>query len=97
MTLDLATLFIVAVFASAVAGYLLLVSWLQNRNVRAVAFWAAAFIIGAVGVALIAARGNIPDVWSIAIANAILATAYGVIWSGVRNFECRPISVPLMR
>jgi hypothetical protein len=47
MSLDLPTLFVIAVFASAVAGLLLLLSWLQNRNVRALALWAAAFIIGA--------------------------------------------------
>jgi diguanylate cyclase (GGDEF)-like protein len=48
------------------------------------------------GVALIAARGDIPDIWSITIANAIIATAYGIMWGGVRNFEGRPTSVPLM-
>jgi diguanylate cyclase (GGDEF)-like protein len=96
ISLDLPTLFVIAVFASAVAGLLLLLSWLQNRNVRALALWAAAFIIGAVGVALIAARGDIPDIWSITIANAFIATAYGIMWGGVRNFEGHPTSVPLM-
>jgi hypothetical protein len=96
MSLDLPMLFVIAVFASAVAGLLLLLSWLQNRNVRAPALWAAAFIIGAVGVALIAARGDIADIWSITIANAIIATAYGFMWGGVRNFEGHPTSVPLM-
>jgi diguanylate cyclase (GGDEF)-like protein len=96
MSLDLPTLFFIAVFASAVAGLLLLLSWLQNRNVRALALWAAAFIIGAVGVALIAARGDIPDIWSITIANAIIAAAYGIMWGGVRDFEGHPTSVPLM-
>ena len=96
MTLDLLTLFIIAVFISAVAGLLLLLSWLQNRNVRALAFWGAAFVIGSVGVALVSARSDIPDVWSIAIANAIVATAYGILWSGVRDFEGHPTSVILM-
>jgi diguanylate cyclase (GGDEF)-like protein len=96
MSLDIPTLFIVAVFVCAVAGFLLLLSWLQNRNVRALAFWASALIIGSIGVGLIAARGYVSDAWSIAIANAILATAYGMMWAGVRNFDGRATSAPLV-
>src|ERR1700759_76726 len=96
MSLDIDTLFVIAVFVSAVTGFLLLISWLQNRNVRALAFWASALLIGAIGVALIAARGDISDTWSIVIANAILATAYGMVWAGVRNFDGRATSAPLV-
>ena len=96
MELDLPTLFVTAVFASAVAGLLLLLSWLQNRNVAALALWAAAFIIGSVGVALISERGNIPDIWSIVIANAITSAAYGLMWGGARNFNGRPTSMAFM-
>jgi predicted signal transduction protein with EAL and GGDEF domain len=96
MSLDIPTLFVIAVFVSAVAGFLLLLSWLQNRNARALAFWASALIVGSIGVALIAARGDISDTWSIAIANAIIATAYGMMWAGVRNFDGRATSAPLV-
>jgi diguanylate cyclase (GGDEF)-like protein len=96
MSLDLPTLFVIAVFVSAVAGFLLLFSWLQNRQLRGLALWASAFIIGALGVALIAARGHISDTWSIAVANAILAIAYGMLWAGVRNFDGRATSAPLV-
>jgi diguanylate cyclase (GGDEF)-like protein len=95
MSLDIDTLFVIAAFVSAVAGFLLLLSWLQNRNVRALAFWASALIIGSIGVALVAARGDISDTWSIAVANA-LATAYGMIWAGVRNFDGRATPAPLV-
>jgi diguanylate cyclase (GGDEF)-like protein len=96
MSLDIPTLFVVAVFVCAVAGLLLLLSWLQNRNVRGLAFWASALIIGSIGVALIAARGDISDTWSIAIANAMLATAYGVMWAGARNFDGRATPAALV-
>jgi GGDEF domain-containing protein len=96
MSLDTPTLFVIAVFVCAVAGFLLLLSWLQNRTVRGLAFWASALIIGSIGVALIAARGDISNTWSIAIANAILATAYGMVWAGVRNFDGRATSTPLV-
>jgi diguanylate cyclase (GGDEF)-like protein len=96
MSLDIDTLFVVAVFVCAVAGLLLLLSWLQNRNVRGLALWASALILGSIGVALIAARGDISDTWSIAVANAILATAYGMMWAGARNFDGRATSAPLV-
>jgi diguanylate cyclase (GGDEF)-like protein len=96
MPLDIPTLFVIAVFVCAVAGFLLLLSWLQNRNARGLAWWASSLIIGSIGVALIAARGDISDTWSIAIANAILATAYGIMWAGVRNFDGRATSAPLV-
>ena len=93
MSLDLPTSLAVTVFASAVAGCLLLMSWLHHRKVMALVFWGFAFVMAAVAVALIAARGNIPDIWSIAAANVILAIAYGAMWSGARSFEGRSIRV----
>jgi hypothetical protein len=96
MSLDIPTLFVIAVLVSAVAGFLLLLSWLQNRNVRGLALSASSLIIGSIGVALIAARGDISNTWSIAIANAILATAYGMMWAGARNFDGRGTSAPLV-
>ncbi len=96
MSLDIPTLFVIAVFVCAVAGCLLLLSWLQSRNVRGLALWASALILGSIGVALIAARGDISDTWSIAVANAILATAYGMMWAGVRSFDGRATSAPLV-
>jgi diguanylate cyclase (GGDEF)-like protein len=53
------------------------------------------FLLHAVSTTLLAARGDIPDIWSIVIANAIGVLAYGVLWSGVRTFESRPVSTTL--
>jgi diguanylate cyclase (GGDEF)-like protein len=94
MSLNLPTLFVIIVFVCLISALLLLLSWLQSRNVRALALWAAAFLIGSVAVALIAARGVIPDVWSIAIANAVMAAAYGIMWAGARNFDARATPQP---
>jgi diguanylate cyclase (GGDEF)-like protein len=87
MSLDILTALVIIAFASAVAGGLLLISWLQHRNVLALVAWSLAFVLTAAAAMLIAARGQIPDFWSIAIANAILAVAYGCMWSGARLFE----------
>ncbi len=88
MSLDLQT-FAIAVFTLSIAGALLLLSWLLHRSNRALPQWGIAFFLGAIALALIGARGRIPDAWSILAANALLAAAYGVMWQGVRTFEGR--------
>ena len=92
---DLPTLLAITVFTSGVAGCLLLLSWLQHRTVFALALWGSAFIIAAIATTLIIARNTIPDFWSIVVGNAMLAGAYGIVWSGVRNFEGKRVSVVL--
>jgi diguanylate cyclase (GGDEF)-like protein len=92
---DLPTLLAITVFTSALAGCLLLLSWLQHPTIFALALWGSAFIIAAIATILIIARGTVPDLWSIVIGNAMLAAAYGIIWSGVRNFEGKRVSVVL--
>jgi diguanylate cyclase (GGDEF)-like protein len=89
MSLDLPTSLAIAGFTLSVAGGLLLLSWLHHRSHRALAQWSAAFFLGAVAIVLIAARGHIPDIWSIWVANTLLAAAYGMMWKGVRTFEGR--------
>ena len=96
MVFDFPTLVAITVFTSALVGCLLLLSWLQHRRIFALALWGSGFIIAAIATMLIViARNTIPDVWSIVIGNAILAAAYGIIWSGVRNFEGKRVSVVL--
>ena len=92
---DLPTLLAITVFTSGLAGCLLLLSWLQHRMVLALALWGSAFIIAAIATTLIIARNSIPDLWSIVIGNAMLAAAYGIVWSGVRNFVGKRVSVVL--
>jgi diguanylate cyclase (GGDEF)-like protein len=89
MTLHLATLLAVAGFTVLIAGCMLLLSWLQHRNVVALALWSSGFFLCAVGTALISARGTIPDVWSILVANMGIAAGYGLIWAGARQFAGR--------
>jgi hypothetical protein len=83
---DLPTLLAVTVFISGLAGCLLLLSWLQHRRIFALALWGLAFIIAAIATVLIVVvRNTVPDFWSIVIGSAILAAAYGIIWTGVSN------------
>jgi diguanylate cyclase (GGDEF)-like protein len=88
---DLPTLCLVTVFISVTGGLLLLFSWLQNKSESALALWGIGYLIGSVGVALLALSGRIPDGLSGATADALLCVAYGVMWGGARSFEGRRI------
>jgi diguanylate cyclase (GGDEF)-like protein len=90
-TIDLPTLCAVTVFVVATGGLMLLFSWSQNRTAPALAFWGFAYLLGAAGAALMAARGLIPDAFSIIGANALVCLAYGVLWGGARCFEGRAV------
>jgi diguanylate cyclase (GGDEF)-like protein len=91
---NLPTTLAITVFTPTLAGCLLLLSWLQHRTIFALALWGSGFIVAAVATTLIiVARGAIPDFWSIVIGNALIALAYGILWSGVRSFEGKRLSV----
>ena len=93
---NLSTLLAITVFTPALAGCLLLFSWLQHRRIVALALWGSGFITASIATTLIIlARGTIPDFWSIIIGNALLAIAYGVLWCGARKFDGKNASITL--
>jgi diguanylate cyclase (GGDEF)-like protein len=93
---NLTTLLAIAVFTPALAGCLLLLSWLQHRRIAALAVWGSGFILASVAATLIiVARGTIPNFWSIIVGNSLLAAAYGILWSGARTFEGKGVSIVL--
>ena len=97
MHLAVPTAIIIAGFTFAVAATLLLISWFQRRDLSALGVWGLCFAGGAVAIVLIALRGHISDFLSIVFANALLALAYGFMWSGARVFEGRlPLVLPAM-
>lgn len=76
-------------FAFLIAAALLLLSYLQQRQFAPLGLWSLSFGLAAIGTILLAARGQIPDVWSTILANALLAAAYGIMWAGARRFDGR--------
>jgi diguanylate cyclase (GGDEF)-like protein len=88
--LDPATLLIVSSATTFLVGALFLASWRQAPESSALALWGTAHLMGAFGSAGLALRGQIPDLLSVGLANAVVLAAYGLIWSGVRSFEGRP-------
>jgi diguanylate cyclase (GGDEF)-like protein len=93
--LDPATLLIVSAATTLLVGALFLASWRQAPHSGALGLWGAAHLVGAVGSVGLALRGQIPDLVSVWLANAAVLAAYGLIWSGVRAFEGRPIRLPV--
>jgi hypothetical protein len=86
----------ITVLTPALAGCLLLLSWLQHRKVTALALWGSGFIAASVATTLIIVlRGTIPDFWSIIVGNALLTAAYGILWGGARKLDGKNVSIPL--
>ena len=86
--LDVPTLSFVAVCISALLGLLLTVAWMQQRDVRALAWWGAAYLIGASAMALWSAPAELFRVPP-AVSSALIFIACGMIWNGVRLFQGR--------
>ena len=87
--LDIPTLLFVGVCLAAMLGLFLLFAWLQQRRVRALAWWGSAYLIGACSLALWSA----PHIAMVPpeIPPALIFIACGMIWNGVRLFHGRPV------
>ena len=87
MTLDVNTLFLVTIYVEAILGLLLLFAWVQNSDITAVAWWGSAHLLRAGSITLFGMYGQLPDVFTIDLANAILLTSFAVTWTGARIFD----------
>jgi diguanylate cyclase (GGDEF)-like protein len=58
---------------------------------RAVCWWGFAYLIRLVSICLFGMYGEVPDVVSIDLANALLFTAFAATWTGARVFDSRPV------
>ena len=89
-SLDVGTLFFVAICVTILLGLFLLFAWTQER-IHALAWWGVAYLIGGGSGALwrfnaLAATGLPSN-----IATFLLFLAAGMIWSGARLFHGRPV------
>jgi ABC-type Na+ efflux pump permease subunit len=55
-SLDMPTLSLVAVCIAGLLGLFLIIDWMQQRNVRALAWWGSAYLIGASAMASVCSR-----------------------------------------
>lgn len=89
MLLDINTLFFLMMYVEAILGLLLLLAWVQNVGVTAIAWWGCAHLLRSFSVGLYGLYGSVPDLISIDLAGALLFTSYGVTWTGARVFDGR--------
>ena len=91
MPLDIPTLFVVSTCITALLGLFLLYLWIQDRSVRALGWWAAAYLIGGFAVALWIGGPTLSAAWPEDVAPALLFICCGMIWSGARKFHNREV------
>ena len=87
--LDPATLLIASCATTFLVCVQFFVSWRQHSQSTCLGYWAFAHFVGSMASVGLAMRGHIPDWISIGVANAVMITAYGLIWRGVSLFEGR--------
>ncbi|EJW11379.1 GGDEF domain protein [Rhodovulum sp. PH10] len=88
ITLDVSTLFVIAICISALLGLFLLSAWRQER-IRALGWWGAAYLLGGFSVALWALDGVL--VLPEGFASALLFLACGMMWAAARVFHGREV------
>jgi diguanylate cyclase (GGDEF)-like protein len=89
LVLDLPTLVFIAIGLANLLGLFLVFCWLQDRTVRALAWWGTAYFIGAYSLTLwlTSASRQLPS----ELPEALTLLACGVVWSGIRLFHGRRI------
>jgi len=83
---DVSALFTVSVYVEAMLGLLLLFTWAQNTEIKAVAWWGSAHVLRAGSIALFGRFGRLPDFLTIDLASAVLLTSFAITWGGARVF-----------
>jgi diguanylate cyclase (GGDEF)-like protein len=91
MPLDVPTLFIISTCVTAVLGLFLLLAWIQDRSIRALAWWGAAYLVGGLAAALWGMHDVMSRAFTVDVVYALLFMACGIIWTGARLFHSRPV------
>jgi diguanylate cyclase (GGDEF)-like protein len=89
-SLDVGTLFFVAICVTALLGLFLLFAWTQER-IRALAWWGIAYLIGGASGALWRYGDLFVPGLPSSVATVLLFVAVGMIWSAARLFHGRPV------
>lgn len=87
--LDVKTGLLLWTIQAASMGALLIVVWLHGRKDRHFLLFGLGLISHALGLALVRARGSIPDFLSMQIANAVTLTAFAFFIGAIRRFDGR--------
>ena len=90
VSLDVGTLFVIAICVASLLGLFLLFAWMQER-IRALAWWSAAYLIGGASGALWRFGQLLAPTLPSSLSTILLFIAVGMIWSGARSFHGRPV------
>jgi hypothetical protein len=86
---NITTLLAMVVFTPAVAGCLLLLSWLQHPRQLALGVWGSGFLTASVAATLVVVgRGVIPNFWSIIVGNPSLLWRTGLLLPAQTSHRC---------
>jgi hypothetical protein len=98
MHLDLPSLMAMQSFVAAWAGAVLLIAWIQNHKLVALALWGLSDLFAAAGIFFLMLGSALHQpVWS-AVAGALLVLAPGLVWMAARTLDARfaPLTVALI-
>jgi diguanylate cyclase (GGDEF)-like protein len=94
-SLDVGTLFFIAICVTILLGLFLLHAWLQEGN-RALAWWSLAYLIGGASGVLWRFGDAVPSVLPAGTSTVLLFIAVGMTWSGARSLHGRPVRWSVM-
>ena len=90
MSLDIGTLFVIAICVTSLLGLFLLFAWLQD-GITALAWWGTAYLIGGFSGVLWRLGDLISPPVPASLADVVLFIAVGMVWSAARLFHGRPV------
>lgn len=96
MHLDSTTLTAMGSFVSACVGVTLLVAWLQNRGVAALALWGLSYLVDAAGILLLTLGAATQAPFLSILAAYLLALGAGLTFKAARTFDGKPASLGLV-
>jgi diguanylate cyclase (GGDEF)-like protein len=91
MGIDVSTLFMVTIEVEVILSLLLLLVWVQNREIYAVLWWSSAHIARAGSILLFGFYEYLPSVITIDLANALVLCSFALTWTGARIFGGRRV------
>ena len=88
--LDTRTILVIMAISCLIMSAALFVTHAGRFRRDGMRLWTASYAVQFLGAALFAARGVIPDFFSIVLANTFLSAGYVLLYSAVREFQGKP-------
>jgi diguanylate cyclase (GGDEF)-like protein len=90
MFMDTRTILIVMAISCLIMSLTLFVTHAGRFRRDGMRLWAAGYAVQFLGAVLFAARGVIPDLLSIVLANTLLSAGFALLYAAVREFQGKP-------